>query len=285
MYRDVCAIIVTYNFDDNFNKCIESIEKQVDHIIVVDNNSNQNCIEMLESLSKKENISVIFNKINEGIAKAINIGVEDAIVRGYKWILTLDDDSEAVENMIKKMIEVYTKKNDPNIGIVAPNIYDLNIRSLMTNNQCEYEYINKCIQSGCMIKSDIFKKIGMFNEELFIYYVDDEFCERAVRKGYKILRANKAILNHRDGLLVKRKLLFKEFNYNQRSNLSIYYRTRNNIYMSRFYNKKYIIENLKDIVKIVLYSEKKLENLKSYFKGIKDSINNNYGICKEIHKN
>lgn len=285
MCKSVCAIIVTYNFDESFKTCLNSIETQVDEVIVVDNNSNEKCIEILKNISRKSNINVIFNEVNLGIAKAINKGIEVAIHKEYEWIITLDDDSEPSKVMIKKMLEVYKNNTNPNIGIISPNIYDLNSQELISDNQLEWNYIDKCIQSGSMIRSKIIEKLGMFNEELFIYYVDDDFCERVNKEGYKILRANNAILNHRDGFLEKRKFLFKEFNYNKRSNLSIYYRSRNSIYMAKQYSKNYLIENLKDLVKITLYSDKKIVNLKVHFKGIKDSIKKTYGICEEIHRN
>jgi len=174
------------------------------------------------------------------------------------------------------------KNND--IALLTPNIFDLNINETIHNNTLEYEYIGKCIQSGSMIRVDALNKVGLFNEDLFIYYVDDEFCERVIKNKLKILRVNESILNHRDGLYIKRKFLLKKFNYNDRSDLSIYYRTRNNIYMTRNYNYRYIKENIKDLVKIVLYSNNKKSNLQSYLHGIRDGLKNTYGMCERVHK-
>lgn len=283
MNINVCAVIVTYNFDDSFFNCIKSIKPQVKEVIVVDNNSNEKCKEILYKLNKSSDIHIIFNDENLGIAGALNKGIKYALEKGYEWIVTLDDDSQATEDMIIKMIHEYVIVSDSNIGILTPNIFDVNIQEFTYDNNILHEYINKCIQSGCMIKAEVFNKVGLFNEDLFIYYVDDEFCERIINNELKILRVNNAVLNHRDGIYEKKKFLFKEFNYNNRSNLTVYYRTRNNIYMAINYNKSYIYENIKDFVKILLYSNKKISNLNSFFRGLKDSINRNYGICEDIH--
>ncbi|MEM4230386.1 MAG: glycosyltransferase, partial [Candidatus Pacearchaeota archaeon] len=52
---------------------------------------------------------------------------------------------------------------------------------------------------ACMlIKSDVFKKIGKFDERYFLYYEDSDFCQRAKKTQYKIIYNPKAILWHKN---------------------------------------------------------------------------------------
>ena len=283
MIEKLCALIVTYNFDESFFKCIKNIKKQVDKIIIIDNNSNKSCEKILRKITQDKTIEVIFNSENIGIAAAINKGIDYAKGLGYEWIITLDDDSIADKNMIKNIFDIYNQLNDSDIKVLCPNIYDLNIQEFCDDTLCQYKFVNKCIQSGMVINLDVFNSIEKFNEELFIYYVDDDFCENIIKNNFKILRVNNSVLNHRDGKYVKKLFLGREFNYNERSNLSIYYRARNNIYMVKKFKKIYIIENIKDLIKIIIYSGNKIQNIRFYLIGIYHGCINKYGVFKKVH--
>ena len=47
----------------------------------------------------------VFNSENLGIAKALNQGIEIAIKEKFEWVITMDNDSIATENMIDNMLE------------------------------------------------------------------------------------------------------------------------------------------------------------------------------------
>jgi GT2 family glycosyltransferase len=53
--------------------------------------------------------------------------------------------------------------------------------------------------SGCMmlIKKDVFTKIGLLNEEYFMYYEDTDFCLSATNKGYRLVYCPEAEIYHK----------------------------------------------------------------------------------------
>ena len=75
----ISCIIVTYNTDENIINVIDSLEKQVSQIIIVDNGSNDKTKNILNKFLKTENIDIIYNYDNYGIAKALNIGIKRAL--------------------------------------------------------------------------------------------------------------------------------------------------------------------------------------------------------------
>ena len=119
--NSVCGIIVTYNIGNNLYKCFNSIEGQVEKLVIVDNGSNKETIDVLKEIEKNNNhVEVIYNENNLGIGKALNQGVEVAIKNNFQWVLTMDNDSEATTSMVEIMINTYNKAiNDGRKNIVS----------------------------------------------------------------------------------------------------------------------------------------------------------------------
>lgn len=269
----VGGIIVTYNTGFSLINTYESIVNQVDILVFVDNGSDNITINLINKICS-ENIKckIIANDINYGIAKALNQGIKYLMNYDVDFILTLDHDSIAENEMIKKMISIYEKlKIKYKIGILSPAIFDINKNDYLTCvNEAEYQLIKEPIQSGSLIKSDFIKEVGLYNEDLFIYYVDTDLCYRGIEKGYKMIQCNKVILNHEEGKKSEFKILKKKVYYNNYNEFAIYYRARNNIYMLKKYKRKFSSKDrlLKDAIKIIIFDKKRFKSLKAHFKGI-----------------
>lgn len=271
------CVIVTYNVGEQIINTFNSIYNQVDKIIFVDNNSDTITQEILKKLvGKNENCQVVFNEKNEGIAKAINIGIKKLLFEGIDFILTLDHDSIASENMIIEMLNVYEELKYINkVGILSPAIYDINKKDYLTYvNSNTFQIITEPIQSGSLISKELINNIGYFNERLYIYYVDTEFAYKANLKGYKNIQCNKSILYHEEGKKTKHKLAGKIIYYNNYSEFAIYYRARNNVYMLIKYWIYFSSKDrlIKDLILITFFDNKKILKLKYHFKGIFDGL-------------
>ena len=66
--NSVAAIIITYNVENDFRLRINKLKGKVDEIIVVDNGSTNETINMLKAL--EDEITVIYLNENKGIASA-----------------------------------------------------------------------------------------------------------------------------------------------------------------------------------------------------------------------
>lgn len=281
MKNKVCASIITYNIDKKIIDVVNSVINQVEYVVIIDNGSSQDTISILKELGKKEKVELILNQSNNGIAKALNQGVEFAKSKKLEWILTLDHDSICDEHMIENMLKIKElyPKNDI-IGVLTPQVFEINKQdfiSIKTDDNDIYMEVNDCIQSGAIFKIELFDKIGYFNEELFIYHVDFDYCQRVLRSGYKIIQCNNTILHHEEGYKIPKKFLGIKTFYNNYSSKAIYYITRNTIYMCKNYSIFYVKRIIKDFVYILAYDNQKVERLSYWKKGLFDGILNKYG--------
>jgi len=188
----LAAIIVTYNPEiDRFKDVINSIVNQVDFIIIVDNGS-KNINDIKEICSIKSNIEIIENDINYGIGKALNIGIEK-LKNNYDWILTLDQDSIILVNIID-IINDITKIYDKNmIGLIYLNTKD-------ENKKTKYdETTKKPIISGSIINSKIFSLGIVYREEFFMDQIDFDFDYNVIINKFKIIKTNFKSQDHEQG--------------------------------------------------------------------------------------
>lgn len=287
--EDTIVGIVTYN--PNVNLLKENIieaEKQVDNIIIIDNNSD-NFDEILQ-LKKFCNFECIVNPKNFGIAKALNQIFEYADMKRYKYVLTLDQDSIAPCGYAQYAKNILDHNSE--IAIVCPQIFDMNIQKEIIRAQEEVDEVKKCISSGCVIKIDAWKKVGGFWEYLFIDYVDFSFCEEIRNNGMKIVRTNKFSVQHTLGDAQIRKLLFFRVRVTNHNSFRKYYIARNIIlYLKRYGNFcKNVFEILriqKVILVTVFYEKNKVNKIYAIIRGIIEGITTpikiTYGNGKELN--
>ncbi|WP_196001897.1 glycosyltransferase family 2 protein [Clostridium sp. 1001271B_151109_B4] len=279
----VACIIVSYNPDKGITKCFNSLINQVDKMFIVDNGSNRDGIKILQELknSNTNKVDLILNNDNLGIATALNIGIKKALNEDYSWVITMDQDSKANDNMIEKMFEVYEDINleeRKDILSIFPNFVDERVQSIEENSEIKaYEYVDAEITSGNLLKSEIFDKVGFFDDSLFIDLVDTDFCMRLNEKNIKMIKVRDAILYHNLGESQAVKSGFLKFNTSNHSAIRRYYMTRNRFYTWEKYkdlnsftlNRDKMLFK-KEFVKIVLGEKDKVNKIKMIFRGYKD---------------
>lgn len=288
--NSVAAVIITYNVENDFKERINKLKGKVNEIVVVDNGSKAETINMLKELEKE--ITIIYLEDNKGIACALNKGIKYSIEKGYNWILTLDHDSIITDNMIKNMLTCYNGLNNKlkeKVAMLVPvhveeKEYEnaSNINEEKASNS--YKEVLTEITSGALTKAEMYKNVGMYDEKLFIDLVDHDYCLSLNKKGFKIIQVNNAILIHNLGESVKKKFLGLKMIPTNHSPLRRYYMSRNRHYIWDKYKedfpewvsidkRRFITENLK----IVLFEDNKIEKFKYIKKGIKDYRNNIFG--------
>ena len=280
MMCKVAAIIVSYNPDSNLFDSINLLLNQVEKVIIVDNGSKEKYVKYIKSINE-DKIEIILNKENLGIATALNIGVRKALENGYEWILTMDQDSKASPDMVKKMFNVYNSINREerkDILSIFPNFVDERIQSIEENsNMNSYEYVDADITSGNLLRKEVFEKVGFFDDSLFIDLVDTDFCMRLNEKGIKMIKIRDAVLYHSLGQSKTIKGILGSFNTSNHSALRRYYMTRNRFYIWEKYkglnsftlnrDKKLF---KKEFVKIILGEKDKVNKIKMVLRGYKD---------------
>jgi rhamnosyltransferase len=299
--EEVCAVIVTYNPGSGVVSTYRSIVGQVSRIIIVDNGSDDATLDVLRKLQfgQPEVTELILNRTNIGVASALNQGVERAVALGFPWVLTMDHDSVADPNMVENLIRCWTEHPERNlVKIVAARYFDINSDFLphfpiykglwpklriFTPQESVIETMD-IITSGNLVRVDVFRDVGFFNEELFIDAVDIEFCMRLANAGYKIVVSRDALLKHQLGNATTGSILGRKIITLNHSPLRRYYIARNRIYtIKRFFLEYpsfgffFIREFFFDFLRILLIEDSKGMKLSMIFRGILDGVKGRMG--------
>lgn len=273
--ENICAVVVTYNPDLNLRERIEKIRPQVKKLLIVDNASSSTCLEMIQKISNDLDVNVIKNKSNLGIAEALNQGFKyfKSQYENCFWVLTLDQDSECDSNLVSQLISAYV--NCPyrdEVGVIGTNYQEKTtgrILHLRNTNSEHWEEVEHLPSSGCITSIAAFNNVGGFLSDLFIDYVDTEFCMRLRKKGFRILISPKIGMTHPLGYY-RQSSLYKFITGNSMITnyppVRHYYWTRNGfrLIMKNFFNETFWSLNelyyifIKRSLIVLLFEDKKL---------------------------
>lgn len=282
MNKNVCGVVVFYKPTlENINN-VNSYLDQVDFLVIVDNSESENK-ELTKKFKDNSKVEYVFNGQNLGIAKALNIGAEIAIQKGYKYLLTMDQDSIASENMVEKLLNAVEDKN--NIGIISPlHTNKFNTHTRFTK---PLERLPHLMASGNLLNLQVYKKVGGFKDYYFIDYVDIEYCLRLQLHGFEVIRVNSVLLEHNEADMTERTLFKKKYYPLNHKPFRFYYKTRNLLLLKNEYGKelKSLMKDLyigygRVVIKMLLFEKQKLEKSRmiclgiiDYLKGLKNGKN------------
>lgn len=209
----ISIITINYKKSDLTIACIESLygvfeKKFLDNqmeLIIVDNASDDGSVLKLREKIKNrnyKNVNLIENDLNSGFGKGSNTGARRA--KG-KYLLFLNNDTEAKDPRIIKMAEYMDKNQDVSIlggqlsnpdgslQASSGNFYTLGRAILMLLGTQKYSFFGTdpkaiarvdWVTGGfLMIRKKVFDGLGGFDDKIFMYAEDMEFCYRAKMKG------------------------------------------------------------------------------------------------------
>jgi rhamnosyltransferase len=275
----VAGVVVLFNPPQDLINNIVSYINQIEQLYVVDNSekSDDQINALLKSYAK---IKKVDNNENIGMAAALNLAANKAVENGFDLLLTMDQDSRISEGFVNEMLKEF--ENDDLIGILSPHI--VHTENPMRSELAGLVEVATAITSGSIIRLTAHQKIGGFLDNLFIDYVDNEYCLRMRTYGYKIFKHNSIYLYHELGDVTLRKFFFMKIYPTNHSPLRWYYRTRNRFYLYSTYKNKfpdYIKFDkgvfIKEILKIIIYEKEKTKKIKMIIKGYLDFKHNQFG--------
>jgi len=211
MSPKVSIIILNWNRAKDTVKCIESfiyLQYPNYELVIVDNGSTDNSV--LQIKSRFQDITLIKTGKNLGYAGGNNVGIRYAMENKAKYVLVVNNDTELVnphflQEMIKKMEE------DSTIGIMGPKVFNTDgqvqdtILFIPTLFNCakesfslrfltkksKYYNISQVVKavSGvcCLIKKQMIEKVGLLDEDYFMYAEEQDYCYRAQKGGWKVM--------------------------------------------------------------------------------------------------
>lgn len=185
----ISVIIVHWNVPGSLKHCLESLwltEYPNLEVIVIDN-ASQKPLHLVK-------VKLIQNTENFGFPRAVNQGLK--IATG-EYLLVLNPDTRVEKDFFIKALDF--AKTHSEMGVLGPKFVNpdgtvqgsvFKEPSLFGSSQkyspttiCEVS----CVSGGCMfIPKNVVRKIGLFTEEVFMYYEDFDYCRRIRQAGLKV---------------------------------------------------------------------------------------------------
>ncbi len=227
-------VFVNYNTSRFIGECIKSIQMyEVNYMdyeyIIVDNNSGDTGLDEL-----KKNyafIKIIKAPGNGGFAYGNNIGIRAST---GNYILLLNPDTYLEENAIEKMID--RMESDDTISFIGPQLlypdksnqsyflpktyltpwrlfcerfylHRIFPKSLLFNSYyrtyMDYNrecYVEQISGAAFLFRRDVVEKIGLLDENYFMYFEESDYCYQAIMHGYKMIYYPESKIIHIGGL-------------------------------------------------------------------------------------
>ncbi|MHB8846033.1 MAG: glycosyltransferase family 2 protein [Nitrospirota bacterium] len=269
----IAGVVVLYNPLSNVISNINSYIDQVDALFVMDNSDKQQA-ETVDRIKAFNNTTYLRMGGNIGLAAALNIGAAKALEQGYDYLLTMDQDSKAAPDMVSKLRECLNSHDPSRIGIVSP-FHMIKTAHRPINRGCKE--VLTAMTSGNLVNLNIFRAVGPFMEELFIDYIDHEYCLRLHQRGYRVLQSYEALLEHNQGDIIIYDLFFRKTAATNHSAFRHYYMTRNRFFLMRRYRKEHPSyywaqwkDFLRDLLFVLLFEEQKKDKLAKIWTGYRD---------------
>jgi GT2 family glycosyltransferase len=191
-----------------------------------------------------KNTIVIRSKENLGFSGGCNLAISDAVLKNFKYILLLNNDTTVEPNFLTALVSAIEKNS--HVGAVSGKIYSHYQRdfvwsaggayhrktglieqfsgqdSEIFNHEKEISFATAC----CMlINRDVVNKVGFLDESYFMYSEDTDYCIRILDKGFKIIYTPNAIIYHKISASL-----------GIRSSIVQKYMIRNNLYLIKKYS-------------------------------------------------
>lgn len=295
----VSVIIVNYNGTKDTLECLKSLEKLLYEnyeIIIVDNNSIESEKKLLETIMGQTKISLIFNNSNKGFAGGNNVGIQKAVENNAEFILLLNNDTIVKPNFLTELINKCSVSSQ--IGILTPKILyysnpDLiwsaggNISKIRSSGfpSCYEKKSDSCnsdkfcsFATGCcmLIRKEVINKIGLLDENYFLYLEDTDYSVRAIKAGFKIYYVSSSVIYHKVNAATAKDNYY----------LPLYYSIRNRLYFARnhlrFYYYTFLFYLLITLVIKIIFSNNKNNLFHICKMAIIDFLKDRMGYCLNL---
>ncbi|MFA7169652.1 MAG: glycosyltransferase family 2 protein [Candidatus Paceibacterota bacterium] len=219
MQKKVYLIVLNWNGKEDTLECLESLRStNYDNYqtVLIDNGSEDDSVVAVRE--KFPEVEIVETGKNLGFAGGNNVGIEYAIKQGAEYVFLINNDTTVHPDYLKELVEV--GESDPKIGAVGSKIYyhseperiwfaggKINwLRNkgehigLDEIDKGQYDEIKEVgYLTGCalLVKREVVEKIGVLEDDYFLYYEDADYSLRIQNADYKTVYAPKSIIYHK----------------------------------------------------------------------------------------
>lgn len=241
MRYGIAAVVVTYHPNIiQLKKLIFSLSQQCKYVLVIDN-SEPSCSMTAQLAHQFSDVDVFSLEKNTGLGAAQNMGINHALQNGAEAVLLFDQDSTVDSSFVSSMWHTYLLAQSANpvpIAAIGPRYSDVNqdgrspfvklsglkIARVPCRQDTLSVEVDCLIASGSLLLRDALCVVGLMREDLFIDYVDTEWCLRAKQLGYRCIGACTVEMQHSIGDEV---VFWRGHSYTLHTPLRHYYLMRN----------------------------------------------------------
>ena len=221
----VAIIILVYNGAQYLGDCLSSLAnlnypKEKLAIIVVDNASTDNSV---ETVNKKQltvdNLILIKNEVNLGFAAGNNVGIKYAMAQGFDYVYLLNQDTVTEPNFLIEAVKV--AESDEQISAVQSRLMLYQKKDVINSIGNQIHYLGFAYAGGhgtpithyslpvpsfeitypsgaaVLLKLSTLEKVGLFNEEFFMYHEDVDLGWRLWLQNYKVMLVWDSVVYHK----------------------------------------------------------------------------------------
>jgi GT2 family glycosyltransferase len=213
----VSIVLLNWNDTAPTLACLDAL-RELDYrnarILVVDNGSDA---ASLAPLVARQDIALVRNAANLGFAGGVNVGLRRAFAEGADYVWLLNNDALPAPDALKTLVAA--AEADPDTGLLSPILHDhgeadkpnacfglFDRRSLGTTQTDSPEQARHWLAeqpanviafgTALLIRRRLFERIGGFDESLFAYAEDVDYCLRCTAAGLRIGFCFDAIVWH-----------------------------------------------------------------------------------------
>lgn len=209
----VFIVVLNYNGKDCILPCLRSLyalDYSSFEIVVVDNASRDGSLEAARGMYGRAHF--IINERNAGFAAGMNVGIKFALGKGAKYVWVMNNDTVVGKDSLRKLVDVAEHENG--CAIFSPLILTpsgatwfsaghidyirMRAEHVIPSNDFGAESYESGYLSGCALffPRKTIEKVGLFDEDYFLYYEDADLSLRAKATGCRLLVAPKSVIVH-----------------------------------------------------------------------------------------
>ena len=214
---------------EHFKQCYESLKAQSFPreqftIFVVNNGASKEADHFVRALSPEARH--LSNGTNKGWAHANNLAIKTALDENYEYMVLLNMDAEVDKDWLLHLARGTEER--PTSHIIQSKILLFGTNQINSmGNRIHFLGYGYCLGYGkinqdyknddlidfvsgasMLVSAEVFRRIGFFDEEYFMYYDDMEFCWRARLAGFRVSLEPKSICYHKHNFHGKIKFLY-----------------------------------------------------------------------------
>jgi len=238
----VAVIVLNYNNYEDTVECVRSVEAvryANCSIVIVDNASPDGSGPMLRQAFPGH--TVILSDRNGGYAAGNNIGTRYALEHNADYVMILNNDATVTPDILDHLVG-YAERH-PEVGLLNARVYfpgttelfsaagrfnkllctgqNKGAISIEKNETEELKETDYACGVLMLVRSQVFRDVGLMEEKYFMYHEDLEFSQR-VLKAYKMVYIPGAIAYHKSG---------GGKGWRNYTELYLYYHTRNRFWV------------------------------------------------------